>query len=93
TANQVLTFDKGSQGMGNYTKAFNIKEFVDVTRQLVKDYKINLLDGYKRSLSYINEFFNPTIALPDGMHPSDDMYKYKAVQMMSMFTNTSFSKL
>ena len=93
TANQVLTFDKGSQGMGNYTKAFNIKEFVDVTRQLVKDCNINLLDGYKRSLSYINEFFNPTIALPDGMHPSDDMYKYKAVQMMSMFTNTSFSKL
>lgn len=93
TANQVLTFDKGSQWMGNYTKAFNIKEFVDVTRQLAKDYNINLLDGYKRSLSYINEFFNPTIALPDGMHPSDDMYKYKAVQMMSMFTNTSFSKL
>lgn len=93
TANQVLTFDKGGQGMGNYTKAFNIKEFVDVTRQVVKDYNINLLDGYKRSLSYINEFFNPTIALPDGMHPSDDMYKYKAVQMMSMFTNTSFSKL
>lgn len=93
TANQVLTFDKGSQGMGNYTKAFSIKEFVDVTRQLVKDCNINLLDGYKRSLSYINEFFNPTIALPDGMHPSDDMYKYKAVQMMSMFTNTSFSKL
>lgn len=93
TANQVLTFDKGSQGMGDYTKAFNIKEFVDVTRQLVKSYNIYLLDGYKRSLSYINEFFDPTIALPDGMHPSDDMYKYKAVQMMSMFTNTSFSKL
>ena len=93
TANQVLTFDKGGQGMGNYTKAFNIKEFVDVTRQVAKDYNINLLDGYERSLSYINEFFNPTIALPDGMHPSDDMYKYKAVQMMSMFANTSFSKL
>lgn len=93
TANQVLTYDRWYQGMGDYTKSFNIKEFVEVSRQIAKDYNVNLLDGYERSLSYINEYFNPTVALPDGMHPSDDMYKYKAVQMMSMFTNTSKSRL
>lgn len=89
TANQVLSLDKGSQGMGSYTKAQNIKEFVEISRFVSKKQDVYLLDSYKNSSKYLSWIGNPTIAFPDGMHPSDELYKYKAAQMAGIFTNTS----
>lgn len=91
--NPVLAFDKANQGMGNPAKSRKVKAYVALMKQFYQYNDVPVVDNNTLSQYYINNQQNPTIALPDGMHPSDDMYCFKASQMASIFCKTNDFKV
>jgi hypothetical protein len=85
TPNPVLEFDSANDGMGSPTRAENIKHYVQIMRDVAKELNVILIDNYIACELYLERYPNIATTMPDGMHPSDDLYKFKAVQMASIF--------
>jgi lysophospholipase L1-like esterase len=85
TPNVVLQSDYAQDGMGNPSRAENIKQYANIMRQVSIELNVPLVDNYRFTHSYVESAKDVTKSMPDGMHPSDDMYKFKASQMAIPF--------
>jgi lysophospholipase L1-like esterase len=78
TPNIVLSTDPTGMNMGNEYTSKNLIYYVDIMREISATKNVTLVDNYLMSGKYYKKNMN---CLPDGMHPSDALYSYKAKQM------------
>ncbi|WP_419955944.1 GDSL-type esterase/lipase family protein [Neobacillus niacini] len=93
TPNVVLQLDSAYDSMGNPSRAENIKQFAEIMRQVAQELNVPLVDNYVLTQYYVQWSEYAASALPDGMHPSDSLYVYKAMQMASVFIYNQAAKI
>lgn len=83
--NIVTGYDFAGHGMGTQLRALQVSIMADVMLDVSKKINIPLIDNYNltQQYTYSNCYMPKTI--PDGMHPSDEMYIAKALNMASVF--------
>ena len=89
--NIVVGGDFAGHNMGSMTRAEQVKIMSNVMVSIAKQLKVPYIDNYNLTQQYT--YSNPYIpvSMPDGMHPSDEMYIAKALNMASIFISSSTS--
>jgi lysophospholipase L1-like esterase len=89
TPNLVLNITQ----QANMVKAEGIKHFAQIMRQVATEYNVPLVDIYEITEKYFQNGGDVMASLTDGLHPSEDFYKYKGLQMAQPFIYPGIQKI